>query len=189
MRKFLIRALYNIAAYGIGICASIPLILFTRTMLEKTQNVAGNMVIVRVITVLIYTVTLMALYYAFHTIVRRLFSKKEKSNDRDEIVADWTAGMIAGALFPTLVFGENGFQSFAITPIVVACQAVMLVSGVVVNKYYKYFGSFFAIFATVIVCFVAEIAGISQVLINSAFSGYILAILRNAAASDNRRAT
>ncbi len=185
MRKFVIRASCNMVAYVIGICASIVLIFLTRSLLEKTNNVAGNMVIVRVITVLIYTVTLTALYYAFRAIVRRLFSKKEKNNDRDEIVADWMAGMMAGALFPTLVFGENGFQSFAITPIVVACQIVMLISGIVVNKYYKHFGSFFAIFATVIVCFVAEMAGISQVLINSAFAGYILAILRNAAASDN----
>ncbi len=180
MRKFLIRASCNMVAYGIGTCASIVLILLTRTLFEKTQNIAGNMVIARVITVFIYTVTLTALYFAFHAIVRRLFSKKEKNNDRDEIVADWMAGMMAGAVFLTLVFGENGFQSFAISPLVVACQIVMLVSGIVVNKYYKHFGSYFALFAVATICFIAGMAGISQTLINSALVGYILAILRNA---------
>ena len=87
MRKFIIRATCNMVAYGIGICAFIVLILFTRLLLEKTNNVAGNN-IARVITVFIYTVTLTALCFAFHAIVRRLFSKKEKNNDRDEIVAD-----------------------------------------------------------------------------------------------------
>ena len=183
MRKSIIRASCNIVAYGIGICASIVHILLTRILFEKTQNVAGNTVIASVITVLIYTAILTAAYCAIRIIIRRLFSKKEK-NDHNDILADCTAGVIAGTVFLTLVFGENGFQSFAITPTVVACQAVMLVSGIVVNKYYKYFDSYFAICATTIVCIIAEMAGIDPTLIKCVFVGYILAILRNAV-SDN----